>query len=257
MFESFFPRPKQFFLSFVVYAIGCVLAWYFLFKGLGDWLSLGGLAGMGFPEALSEPASDADRAAFEAASERPQSFWLYQYVIGSYVVFAAVWMAIANHKWARWSVAGSALIIFVTWFQVQLDVFFNAWYRDFFDMVQEALAEPNAVSLEEYYGQIFTFLSVALPYVIIVVLKIYFVNHYVFRWSTAMNDRYMNLWERVRHIEGASQRVQDDTMRFARIVEGLGVSIIDSFMTLIAFLPILWGLSQYVSEVPIFGEVPQ
>ncbi|MEM6466796.1 MAG: SbmA/BacA-like family transporter, partial [Pseudomonadota bacterium] len=37
----------------------------------------------------------------------------------------------------------------------------------------------------------------------------------------------------------------------------LGVSIIDSFMTLIAFLPILWGLSQYVSEVPIFGEVPQ
>ncbi|MEO1550364.1 MAG: peptide antibiotic transporter SbmA [Pseudomonadota bacterium] len=228
-----------------------------MFKGLGDWLSLGGLVGMGFPEALSQPASAEDVAAYEAAAARPQSFWLYQYVIGCYVVFAAIWMSIANHKWARWSVMGSALIIFVTWFQVQLDVFFNAWYRDFFDMVQVALAEPNAISIDEYYGQIFTFLSVAMPYVIIVVLKIYFVNHYVFRWRAAMNDRYMNLWERVRHIEGASQRVQDDTMRFARIVEGLGVSIIDSFMTLIAFLPILWGLSQYVSEVPIFGAVPQ
>ena len=45
---------------------------------------------------------------------------------------------------------------------------------------------------------------------------LFFVSHYVFRWRTAMNDYFMAHWPRLRHIEGASQRVQDDTMRFSR-----------------------------------------
>jgi peptide/bleomycin uptake transporter len=67
----------------------------------------------------------------------------------------------------------------------------------------------------------------------------------------------MSLWHKVRHIEGASQRVQEDTMRFADIVETLGVSLIQSVMVLIAFLPILWGLSAHVTALPLVGEVPQ
>jgi peptide/bleomycin uptake transporter len=60
----------------------------------------------------------------------------------------------------------------------------------------------------------------------------------------------------VRHIEGAAQRVQEDTMRFATIMEDLGVSIIESVMTLFAFLPVLFVLSQHVSELPIVGQIP-
>jgi peptide/bleomycin uptake transporter len=40
---------------------------------------------------------------------------------------------------------------------------------------------------------------------------------------------------KIRHIEGASQRIQEDTMRFATIVEDLGVELIKSVMVLIAF----------------------
>ena len=57
--------------------------------------------------------------------------------------------------------------------------------------------------------------------------------------------------------EGASQRVQEDTMRFAGTVQNLGINLVDSAMTLIAFLPILWGLSTYVTELPLIGPVPQ
>ena len=71
-----------------------------------------------------------------------------------------------------------------------------------------------------------------------------------------MNDYYTEHWQKLRKIEGASQRVQEDTMIFARIVEGLGVSIVDSVMTLFAFLPILWSLSSYVTALPIVGEIP-
>jgi len=70
-----------------------------------------------------------------------------------------------------------------------------------------------------------------------------------------MNDYYTRNWKKLHHIEGASQRVQEDTKRFAAIMEGLGVAFLDSVMTLFAFLPILWGLSKNVTELPFFGVV--
>ena len=45
-------------------------------------------------------------------------------------------------------------------------------------------------------------------------------------------------------------------MRFASITESLGVALIDSVMTLIAFLPVLAMLSRHVSELPIVGAIP-
>ena len=38
-------------------------------------------------------------------------------------------------------------------------------------------------------------------------------------------------------------------------MEGLGTALLDSVMTLIAFLPILWGLSKNITELPFFGQV--
>ena len=71
-----------------------------------------------------------------------------------------------------------------------------------------------------------------------------------------MNDYYIERWSKVREIEGASQRIQEDTMRFSGIMQGLGVSMIDSVMTLISFLPVLSALSVHVEEMPIVGSIP-
>ena len=71
-----------------------------------------------------------------------------------------------------------------------------------------------------------------------------------------MNNFYIEQWSRLRTIEGAAQRVQEDTMRFATITETLGVSLISAVMTLIAFLPVLSRLSRHVTELPIIGAVP-
>lgn len=70
-----------------------------------------------------------------------------------------------------------------------------------------------------------------------------------------MNNRYMKNWQDLRHIEGASQRVQEDTRLFARILESLGSDLVKSLMTLVAFVPILWDLSKLVKVMPFFGEV--
>lgn len=257
MFHSFFPRPKQFFLSFAVYALFCILLWFGLARGWGETLSLGWLFGFGYPAPLAEDADAVAQAAQASASGWALGFWFYQYMIVAYVLFVGAWLRFDTHRWAKWSVAGSALILFATWVQVQLDVLINNWFGTFYDLVQKALAEPNAVTIGEFYGALAEFLLIAMAYVLIAVAIHFFTQHFVFRWRTAMNDYYTGIWPRVRHIEGASQRIQEDTMRFAQIMESLGTALLDSIMTLIAFLPILWVLSDQVQELPIFGAVPK
>ncbi|SQA97154.1 microcin B17 transporter [Cedecea neteri] len=167
-----------------------------------------------------------------------------------------MWALVSPHPWQRWSILGSSLIVFVTWFMVELGVAINAWYAPFFDLIQTALASPNKVPLQRFYSETGVFLGIALIYVTVGVLNSFFISHYVFRWRTAMNDYYMENWQKLRHIEGAAQRVQEDTMRFASTLEDMGVSLLQSVMTLIAFLPILVALSPHVKELPIVGAVP-
>jgi peptide/bleomycin uptake transporter len=101
-----------------------------------------------------------------------------------------------------------------------------------------------------------TFAGIAFVAVVVGVMTRFFVSHYIFRWRTAMTDFYVANWPRLRAIEGASQRVQEDTMRFASIVEGLGVNLISAVLTLLAFLPVLMRLSRNVTELPLIGAIP-
>ena len=64
-----------------------------------------------------------------------------------------------------------------------------------------------------------------------------------------MVEWYHSVYNYARTIEGASQRVQEDTIKFSRIMEGLGTSLIESVMVIVEFLPILLGLSV---GIPIF-----
>ena len=62
-----------------------------------------------------------------------------------------------------------------------------------------------------------------------------------------MTFAYMPYWKAIdSKVEGASQRIQEDCMNFARIVESIGLQIIRALMLLIAFIPILYGLSSNV-----------
>src|SRR5690606_27418595 len=100
-----------------------------------------------------------------------------------------------------------------------------------------------SVELGTFYAELTTVLYVLLPRIAVLVLNAFFIAHYLFRWRRAMSFYYMTHWPRLRNIEGASQRVQEDAQRFANIVEGLAVSFVDSIMTLLVFLPLLWELS--------------
>lgn len=241
MFKSFFPNPKVFFGSVVAWTAICMTIW---FIGADQW-------GLGLVEDWVPVAVEGERPPFMTAEKA----WIYIFIAVCGFLFALIWNFVGHNRWYRWSVAGSTLIILATYYNVQISVYLNDWYGGFYDLLQKALSEPNSVTGPEFYGQLATVAPILIVNIMALVLLDFFVSHYVFRWRTAMNDYYMENWPRLRHIEGAAQRVQEDTMRFARIVEGLGVSFVRSLMTLIAFLPLLYTLSQNVTELPFFGAV--
>jgi peptide/bleomycin uptake transporter len=186
----------------------------------------------------------------------PPALWFDFYFAACVALFAGFWMWLAPHPWAPWSIIGSALILFTSYFQVEVSVAINSWYGPFYDLVQAALSKSKPVTVEEFYGELSTFAGIALIAVVVGVMTRFFVSHYIFRWRTAMNDFYVANWPRLRSIEGASQRVQEDTMRFATTVEGLGVNLISAVLTLLAFLPVLLKLSSQVTELPLIGSIP-
>ena len=124
-------------------------------------------------------------------------------------------------------------------------------------MIQTSLATPNSTDFNTFLLNCLMFAKIAAIYIAVAVILEFFIKHYIFRWRTAMHNFYMQYWPQLKHIEGAAQRIQEDTMRFARIMESLGVAFIRSLMTLAAFLPILWSLSEHVKELPWIGEVDQ
>ena len=57
-------------------------------------------------------------------------------------------------KWYLWAWAGSAMILSSLWVQVQIDVKINEWFGEFYDMIQKALGEPNAITITSI-GQVY------------------------------------------------------------------------------------------------------
>lgn len=140
-----------------------------------------------------------------------------------------------------------------------MTVLINRWYGGFYDMLQN----PTGRDISEFWAAIFlpsfqpyallgfipvpspaSFLWIAVPYVVLAAITNYVTRLYALRWREAITEDYIPRWRNVAHeIEGASQRIQEDAQRWARIIESLGLAIFRAAMTLIAFIPILWTIS--------------
>lgn len=216
------------------------------------WYSFGEKIGLALGFDLTSPETVIGLGHFTT----PEFLWFDIFFVFGVLSLYLFWRFVGNHHWANWSILGSALLIFLSYTSVQVSVVINAWYGPFYDDIQKALSGNGEVQARDLYGHLATFSFIAFPYIALIIANRFFTSHYIFRWRTAMNDHYLNRWEKIKKIEGASQRVQEDTMRFAAIMEGLGVAFVDSIMTLVAFLPVLAALSVHVEELPVIGAMP-
>jgi peptide/bleomycin uptake transporter len=244
MFKSFFPSPKLFFWSAAIWSLAAVLFWFFVAKNAGVHFG------------LPNPPENAEPIIGPQVFVSPPLLWFYIYYFAVAGIFSGVWWQIERHPWFRWSVLGTALIIFLTYFSVEMSVALNAWYGPFYDLLNAAITNSRPVTVGELYSSLFIFANLAGTTVLIYSFMTFFFRHFVFRWRDAMHHYYSSHWSELRTVEGASQRVQDDTMQFAKGMENEGNSILQGVMTLIAFLPILSGYSKHITELPIVGAIP-
>ena len=108
VFVSFFPRPKLFFISAALWALFAVLFWNFAGEQLGAYF--------GLPPAASRCAAGYRRGALCI-----QAVYLAVYLFRRFrCCISSFWMWYAPHRWQKWSILGSALIIFNTYFTVQI-----------------------------------------------------------------------------------------------------------------------------------------
>ena len=115
MFVSFFPQPRLFFLSAVAWSLLLVLLWFFGGEQLG--------ALFGLPPAAPRCGADHRPVVFWS----PPFIWFYIYFAPVCCVFYLFWALYSPHPWQNWSILGSALILFVTYFSVQVSVALNNW----------------------------------------------------------------------------------------------------------------------------------
>jgi len=176
-----------------------------------------------------------------------------------------------SREWALWAWGGGGLLAISLWVQVQITVAINKWYGGFYNLLQTSAEykDNSAEGIALFYDKLISisywtngfegdpsFTVLAFPYVILAVLTGWFTRIYGLRWRQAMTFMYIPRWRTVEEeIEGASQRIQEDCNRFARIVESLGLQVVRAVMTLVAFIPVLWGLSEHV-DIPFFRDIP-
>ena len=157
-----------------------------------------------------------------------------------------------DKKWALWAYGGAIFIILLLVYQTHLNVRINEWYKNFYDIMQNSKDH----NVDEFWRGILNFLKIAMPYVVTYTVISFFASHWVFRWREAMTFKYLKFWRNCQNdIEGSSQRIQEDALRFARILEDIGSRVLSAILTLIAFIPVLWGLSEKV-HLPFLANVP-
>lgn len=172
-----------------------------------------------------------------------------------------------SREWALWAWGGLALLCALIVVEVRVVVWINGWYRETWDFLQTpdadvaaAATDPNAIwegellettqtNLGKFWGLLAEFCYIVFPFILLSAFNEFFARHYAFRWRQAITFAYMPLWEKAeKEIEGASQRLQQDPERFARLVESLGLGFFRATLTLIAFVPILWNVSAEIAE---------
>ena len=104
MFESFFPKPKLFLLSLVGWVL-VVVSFYYLFGK-----SLAGYLGFRLVE-------DNETVIGLGYFITPDFLFFDFYYVLATLIFYFFWSYYSPHKWQRWSILGSSVLILMAYLQ--------------------------------------------------------------------------------------------------------------------------------------------
>ena len=97
MFKSFFPRPKLFFFSAIIWSAILIIFWYSQGENLGK--------AIGF--SLLNEKTVIGLGHFVT----PEFLWFDAYYLLGTLAFYFAWRIYSPHNWQNWSILGSALLM--------------------------------------------------------------------------------------------------------------------------------------------------
>jgi putative ATP-binding cassette transporter len=156
----------------------------------------------------------------------------------------------------KWSAIGLlTAVVTLNLITVWLNVRFNSWYKDFYNVLQE-------YDWPEFWRQFAIFGGLALAFMVVGVYAAYLQRILHIRWRRWLTERFLRDWldsqayYRMQFnrstTDNPDQRIQEDLDRFATITLGLSLGLLSAFVTLASFLSILWTLSGALT-IPLGG----
>mgnify|MGYP006089887409 FL=1 len=174
-----------------------------------------------------------------------------------------------SRRYGPYAWAMGFVICTISWYSVELSIALNQWNREIYDTLQELNEErfwelllswdwdvlQSFITLEKDAVTDKVIVPSLVQYIVFFIpIAVYFTwqtQRYLFKWRQANTEYYVKRWENCpTQIEGASQRIQEDLQKFGKTLEGLFINALKSILTLIAFIPILWTLSE---GLPIYN----
>ena len=171
--------------------------------------------------------------------------------------------------WGNWHdtvCAWSGLVVVVGYscFLASVKAQLNDFYERFYDLLQKGGdVDPPSGEYEDTYAdyrtevtkELWAFALIVLPLVSATPACKWARSAWAFLWRTSLMRAYLAAWDTQREpIEGASQRLHEDTQRFASGLEGCLIVVLDAMFTLAVFSPILLRLGTEVASPIDLGE---
>ncbi|MBR1266337.1 ABC transporter ATP-binding protein/permease [Bradyrhizobium sp. AUGA SZCCT0222] len=172
---------------------------------------------------------------------------------------ATVWRIAAPYFRSEDKWAGRALLAAVIMIQlalVAIDVLVNQWQNRFFNALQE-------YNWDVFVREIGVFCVLASCAVVLAVYQLYLNQWLQIRWRRWLTRHYLGEWMHgANHYrmqlqgdaaDNPDQRIADDVRLFVERTLDIGLSLLNSVVTLLSFVIILWGLSA-AAPLHLFGK---
>jgi len=133
----------------------------------------------------------------------------------------------------------------LTLFMVFMDVQFNLWQKNFYNSLEQK--QESA-----FWSLLLYFCGLATVYIIAAVYQVYLASMLQMRWRAWLTRHYLAIWmkrdtfyrmELQRTTDNPDQRISEDVRDFTGNTLNLTLGVINSVVTLVSFVGILWVVS--------------